>query len=177
MRDTAVVPSEIVPGLRMALGDIDMALCSLSARKCGVQASHWHDPANADLSVRWDGSVLAAPPVGRLDEFLTKLLSECDSGRSVRVALLAPVDLTHPLFDRVLDAERLRLAVFERDRRATRGRGAVSPMGNPRTALYLFDIPNPTTELVAAFEPWGHALLPRGGFLTDGPRSKPSRST
>ena len=159
--DAAILPSEIAPSLRTLLGYIDMAYCSASAQGHGVKARHWHEPADADLNVPWDGSVLAVPPLALLDAFVEKLIAEFDAGRVVRAVLLAPLDPTHSHFDRVLDAERLQLAGFERRARASRSESAASATENPRTALYLFSTETASSDLIAALEQWGHVLLPR----------------
>ena len=154
-----VLAPEIAGALKLAFGDMDVAVCSAAAVKHGVRARHRHDPAHADVTKPWPGCVLLVPPTNRLETFATKLLSELTTGHVQRAAMLAPLD---PAVDLFFDAEQLDLFVLER--RAPRVPGSrTGAAQTPRTALFLFGVPNLTSDLLATLAPWGHALRPAAG--------------
>ena len=154
-----VVAPEIARFLNPAFGPIDVAFCSAAAMKHGVQVRHREDPTLADLSKQWRGCMLLVPPVNRLADFAHKLRSELTAGRVQRAAVLAPLD---PAVDLLLDAEQLDLFVLER--RAPPAPGSrIGAAQTPRTALFLFGVPNLTSDFLATLAPWGHALLPAVG--------------
>ena len=163
----AVVLRSIASGLRMALGDINAALCSECPRGSGLDV-RWVPPHLGVGDVHWAACVLAVPPDDLLDAYLDKMQEELAAGRLKRAALLAPLDPERSFFDRVLDADCLRCAVLERAVERSR-----------RSALYLFDVEQDATHDVeqyashmdSAFGHWGHVLFPPG----TGPRRGSNR--
>ena len=157
--DGIVVAPEIARILNPAFGRIDVAFCSAAAVKHGVRVGRRQDPALADLNKEWRGCMLLVPPMNRFADFAHKLRSELTTGRVQRAGVLAPLD---PAVDLFLDAEQLDLFVIER--RAPRVPGSRSGAApTPRTALFLFGVPNLTSDLLATLAPWGHALPPPAG--------------
>ena len=149
---------EIAEALKLALGDIDVAVCSAAAVKHGVRARHRHDPAHAEVPKPWPGCVLLVPPTTRLEALSTTLLSELTAGHVQRAAMLAPLDPAVDLFD----AEQLDLLVLER--RAPRVPGSrIGTAQTPRTALFLFGVTDLTSDLLATLAPWGQAFRPAAG--------------
>ena len=163
----AVVLRSIASGLRMALGDINAALCSECPRGSGLDV-RWVPPHLGVWDVHWAACVLAVPPDDLLDAYLDKMQEELAAGRLKRAALLAPLDPERSFFDRVLDADCLRCAVLERAVERSR-----------RSALYLFDVEQDAThdveqyasQMDSAFAHWGHVLFPPG----TGPRRGSNR--
>ena len=151
----STTPPLVLDGLRLTLGNIDLDPCSSEAAQEQIAAREWYSAAQDGLSLPWHGTVHVFPPTERIDEFAEKLVTELDSGRVRRAALLGPADLRSDWAVHLLEQAAFDALVIERVPRSSEAAGNRNH-GMGRLALFLLGVDS--DRLTKVFDTWGVTL-------------------
>ena len=166
-------PPLVLAGLRLTLGDIDLDPCSSEAAQQRTPAKEWYSATQDGLSRPWHGTVHVFPPPERIGEFAEKLVTELDSGRVRRAALLGPADLRSDWPVHLLEQAAFDALVIERGRRSADAAGNRNhAMG--RLALFLLGVDS--DRLTKAFDTWGVTLPSPRSIANHGAESSAART-
>ena len=153
-----LAPSLVLAGLRVALGTLDLDVCSTPFAQEKVGARDWFSADQDGLNQHWSGTVWAFPPPARADAFASKLGAELTAGRVTAAALLAPARFGTRWARALLEHRAFLCVVVE-----GRSNPYYLPDGERFTppesfALYVFgDVQG---DLARAFGAWGTILVP-----------------
>ena len=166
-------PPLVLDGLRLTLGDIDLDPCSSEAAQQRIAAKEWYSATQDGLSRPWHGTVHVFPPPERIGEFAEKLVTELDSGRVRRAALLGPADLRSDWAVHLLEQAAFDALVIERGPRSSDAAGNRNhAMG--RLALFLLGVDS--DRLTKVFDTWGVTLPSPRSIANHGAESSAART-
>ena len=148
-----LAPAIVLAGLRVALGTIDLDVCSTPFAQEKVGARDFFTADQDALGQHWHGSVWAFPPPSAAGAFASKLDAELTAGRVSAAAFLAP-GRTGTRWARLLAARRDVVALVLEARK----NAYLLPDGErftPDEAMLLFLFGDVQGDVPRAFRDWG----------------------
>ena len=158
-------PADVVDGVRLLFGKIDLDVCSSAEEQARVGALRWFTTEADPFQEPWQGLIYVFPPLeaDTVQRFASRALTEIEASRAQAVAFFGPLDLRDRWAVDFVSHRSFRGVVVSRDSPEFPVPGGEPWRPGYPFALYLLGGGFELGRAVEAFAHWGEVLAIRRG--------------